>query len=410
MFTGLHVEEHNVTTTKRKLDPQATIWHKLSSEYEYNTGVFSGNTFLTQLDTGLSSSFNYVFSGSEPKFESGIDPVEYHSNGNLEYTKFALDSLKTLSPIRSFLNGLSKLRSDRNARKYADAFLKWKESVDKPWAATINFMDAHTEYKPPNEFNKWATTEASQIREEIDDAVWEFQCEHRPWSDLSDMMDLYDGCIRYVDHEISRIIESLKHTGEYEDTLIIITADHGEGFGEKSRIRPDTRLAGHGESKIHEAVLHVPLLVKFPKQITGSTIEEPVSLTYLPELIKSSLDGTNTIERFVNAGPVLSTAVGLPDTEAESGKAETYCDDLHNHTGYARAVFKDGEYGVNKYMTWRDEERSVQLNGKTDNDLEEPREIVEQSFSDIYDARVSHEAHQDIDDEVYDRLEELGYA
>lgn len=173
MFTGLHVEDHGVTSTERRLDPQATIWGELAGEHGYDTGVFSGNTFLTQLDTGLSSSFDHVFSGSELRFESGLDPANYYSEGNLEYKRFAIDSIRDLSTIRSFLNGVTKLRSDRDAHKYASEFLEWRDSVDGPWAAYINFMDAHTKYQPPGEFDEWASDEAARTMAEIDDAVYD---------------------------------------------------------------------------------------------------------------------------------------------------------------------------------------------------------------------------------------------
>ena len=101
--------------------------------------------------------------------------------------------------------------------------------------------------------------------------------------------------------------------------------------------------------------------------------------------------------------------VRLPEPEAKSGKAETYCDDLENFTGYARAVFKDDKTG-NKYMTWREEKQAIRLDGELDHDLGDPKEVVEQSFSDVCDAEVSQEIDQEVDKEVYDRLEELGYA
>ncbi len=67
---------------------------------------------------------------------------------------------------------------------------------------------------------------------------------------------LYDGCISYVDSKVSELLAHLRELGIYDETLIIVTSDHGEAFLEHGRLlhaRP-----------IHEEVIRVPLLVKFP--------------------------------------------------------------------------------------------------------------------------------------------------
>ncbi|MDD1650818.1 MAG: sulfatase-like hydrolase/transferase, partial [Methylococcaceae bacterium] len=70
------------------------------------------------------------------------------------------------------------------------------------------------------------------------------------------MIAAYDECIQYVDDGLGRVFEALKQRGLYDNTLIIITADHGEEFMEHG-------LIGHGES-LYDELIHVPLIVKFP--------------------------------------------------------------------------------------------------------------------------------------------------
>ncbi len=74
--------------------------------------------------------------------------------------------------------------------------------------------------------------------------------------DLAAMQQLYDGEIRCTDHEIGRLFDLLRRQGRYENTIIVITADHGEEFMEHGNI-------GHGNS-LYEEVLAVPLIVRAP--------------------------------------------------------------------------------------------------------------------------------------------------
>jgi arylsulfatase A-like enzyme len=70
------------------------------------------------------------------------------------------------------------------------------------------------------------------------------------------LIDKYDGEIRFLDHHLGRLLDAVFSRPGAENTLVIITADHGEAFGEGGRF-------GHG-FWLSEELLHVPLLVRFP--------------------------------------------------------------------------------------------------------------------------------------------------
>ena len=76
-------------------------------------------------------------------------------------------------------------------------------------------------------------------------------------------MSQYDGEIAYTDYVLAGIFANLKAAGRYEQSLVIVTSDHGELFGEHG-------LAGHGVAPFQELV-HVPLLVKYPANARGGT-------------------------------------------------------------------------------------------------------------------------------------------
>ncbi len=82
----------------------------------------------------------------------------------------------------------------------------------------------------------------------------------RSRADVDAMYDGYDAQIRYVDHQIGKIIQSLADLGILDETLVLVSADHGQEFGE------------HGvyfeHWSVYEGTAHVPLIARYPQWIT----------------------------------------------------------------------------------------------------------------------------------------------
>jgi arylsulfatase A-like enzyme len=76
----------------------------------------------------------------------------------------------------------------------------------------------------------------------------------------------YDEAIRYVDHHVGGFLDELKRVGRFNQSLIVVTADHGESFSKG--------YGGHGGPGLHEDLVHIPLLVKAPGQGKGARIAE----------------------------------------------------------------------------------------------------------------------------------------
>jgi len=125
--------------------------------------------------------------------------------------------------------------AERPAARVTDAALAWLEKVvplDSPFFAWIHYFDAHDPYTPPPPFD-----------ETFRDAP-------------------YDGEIAAVDRELARVLAFLDENGLRDRTLIVLTADHGEGLGQ------------HGERThahlIYRSTMHVPLLVAPGSLLTGA--------------------------------------------------------------------------------------------------------------------------------------------
>ena len=69
--------------------------------------------------------------------------------------------------------------------------------------------------------------------------------------------DAYDNCLAYLDEQLGVLFDELEHRGLLDDTLVVITSDHGEGLGEHD-------LFDHGES-LYSTELDVPLLILLPR-------------------------------------------------------------------------------------------------------------------------------------------------
>jgi len=97
--------------------------------------------------------------------------------------------------------------------------------------------------------------------------------------------DAYDGALAYVDDRLGALFGALKGRGLWDNTLVIITADHGEEFGEH-------RVFEHGYS-LYLPSIHVPLIVSLPGRVpAGKRIQTPITLRDLASTIVDMLDLT----------------------------------------------------------------------------------------------------------------------
>ncbi|WP_050052111.1 sulfatase-like hydrolase/transferase [Halostagnicola sp. A56] len=93
------------------------------------------------------------------------------------------------------------------------------------------------------------------------------------------LINLYDGEIRYLDDQLRIFFNGLKERNLLKASLVIITADHGDAFGEHGYFTHPRHL--------HESLLHVPLLVSPPGEPIGETVETPVStLDIVPTILE----------------------------------------------------------------------------------------------------------------------------
>lgn len=126
--------------------------------------------------------------------------------------------------------------------------------------------------------------------------------------DIEYLIALYDSEITFTDEHIGELLNELKNRDLYDNSIIIVTSDHGEEFMERGWI-------GHTLT-LHEELIHVPLIMKFPGY-KARTINSPVSLMdivptvckYLDLNVPNDFDGTALdLSRgsTIKSGPIFS--------------------------------------------------------------------------------------------------------
>ena len=91
---------------------------------------------------------------------------------------------------------------------------------------------------------------------------------HRYGRSIEDFWRYYAAMVTQLDHEVGRLLADLRHLGRHEDTLIIITSDHGEMGGSHGRMN---------KGVWHEESVRVPMIVASPGSPAGVAIDTPVS-------------------------------------------------------------------------------------------------------------------------------------
>ncbi len=144
---------------------------------------------------------------------------------------------------------------DGMAAETVDDAISWLEEVkqDGPFFLAVHLFDVHDPYDPPEPFDRLFSPEGT-----LGETAWEVtpegavarpqQCDH--------LERLYDGEISWVDSELGRLLSELRNLGLSDNTLVVLTADHGEEFLEHGYF-------GHGRTLYQETV-HVPLIMSGP--------------------------------------------------------------------------------------------------------------------------------------------------
>ncbi|HEX9563164.1 MAG TPA: sulfatase-like hydrolase/transferase [Gemmatimonadaceae bacterium] len=246
MFTGLQHGEHGCGW-ESALSHGPTTLAEVFARNGYRTGGFVANRFYASHETGLQRGFV-----TYDDFPATLRQVLLSSSlAQMAIVRELATGVgianKTHSLRRFKLRGGDKPLVDRKrAPSVTDEFLTWQARSPEPFFAFLNYFDAHDPYDPPE---PWRTR----------------------FSTDPDRLARYEGGIAYLDDELGRLTRELSRRGLLDNTIVVVTSDHGEMHGEHG-------LSFHGNA-LYLPLLHVPLVIRFPERLPqGVRVARPAPL------------------------------------------------------------------------------------------------------------------------------------
>jgi len=268
LFTGKWIFQHGAHTHHKMLSPQHNTLAEYFLQAGYNTAGFVGGPYMKSrygMDQGF---INY---------KQRLDFFEHH-------TLFEKYSIRRLLDFISPALTLAVLGTDgENTAPEINSYVaKWlKTAKDKPFFLFVNYFDAHDPYNLGQQYRSTFTQETKYSDQEVDALIeklyygGELRYINYPVEPglQQYMQAVYETEIYFLDKQIAELISLFRKHELMENTLFVITADHGEEFFEHGGVQ-------HRQTLFRE-VIRVPLLFRYPSLFPARRIEQPVSTVHL---------------------------------------------------------------------------------------------------------------------------------
>jgi arylsulfatase A-like enzyme len=448
LFTGLYPSQHGADQENPYLEGATTLAETLSAA-GYDTACYSSNAWITpytHLTDGFDDQDNF-FEVMPGEFLSGPLARAWKTMNDNESLRTVADKLVSLgNTAHEYFAGGDT--ADSKTPAVIDRTMEFVDDADRSFAF-INLMDAHLPYHPPEEFAaEFApgvdsadvcqnSKEYNSGARDIDDDEWD------------DIRGLYDAEVAHIDDQLGRLFDWLKAAGKWDDTMVVVCADHGELHGEHD-------LYGH-EFCVYDPLINVPLLVKHP-DLDADRREDQVELLDLYHTVLDVLDVSGeAADGAVPLDPTRSLVAddyrafdGLADADRDPGQRG---DGAYAFVEYSRPVVeltqleeKAADAGIDlppdsrfysrmraarridaKYVRIdRIDDEAFRLDtdpgeidnlaggddpaiGQTEAVLSAFESAAGGAWTDALDDDVSDDAVEEMDDEAQERLRDLGY-
>lgn len=349
IFTGLYPGEHNVhedldTGDKKALDKiydyeGKTIVEKMR-EKGYNTVGFSTNPWLSP-NTGFDRGFNsFTFFSSEYMSPDEIAAVNDYKKYGKNRKKAAINLVLNgnFKEFRKYYNIHKRILKRKEEveypyRKGADLIVNaiMNSSFEEPFFTFINLMEVH------EPVSKWELDRDDRIIKYMDITNKSPIPEKLMEQTRSD----YNKSLTMADLEFGKFIKHLKSSKIYENSMIIVTSDHGQAMKEPYQYP----YYGHGNFLYNE-IVEVPMVIKFPGNLKVEQKEGYQNLTGIYRIIENATENeyqdsiTETFSFSESFGPVHDIE-GLVKDGILSAELD-YKDLIHKMFYPKKAVYKNG--------------------------------------------------------------------
>lgn len=284
-----------------------------------------------------------------------------------------------------------------------DALLKAQSTDACPTFIWSHLLDPHAPYTPAE--HHCDAVEVPEFEGNANQLVTQAQQNPRSLSehDQTVVRKLYAAAVRHADERVKELLDILS-----EDTLVVITADHGEGLFEHGQV-------GH-EPCLFDELIHIPLLIRPPYGLSEQTLVTnqvrhidiaPTILDYADISPPASYSGNSLRPLIENGTRSVTQQENLAVMEVSStaelpGIVDPDALQIGVRVPSKKVIFNDGEIRRHKLETSPGEESSVQV----ETDWEHLHDRLEKRLNEI-DFTDSNQVERD--QEVKDRLRALGY-
>jgi arylsulfatase A-like enzyme len=280
LFTGLFPSQLGIFE-QRRLSVSPPTLASLLSRHGFATFGITGNSWMSEA-FGLQRGFDR-FQKLWQLFQTSQDvnklTVLQKAQPGRSWLAGLIKQLLQGNPIKNVSNAAFthfwSYRRDYGASRTLRPLMKWIKAQQSPWFAFVHYMEAHLEYKPPLYWTRRFARDWDRVqkllRQDQMRMAWRHIAGVEPLSeeDLAAWQDLYLAEVAYTDYHVGQLIQALRQTGRLDQTVIIVTADHGDSLGEHG-------LLNH-QYGLYDTLIRVPLVIRYPSLFpAGRRISEQV--------------------------------------------------------------------------------------------------------------------------------------
>jgi len=300
LFTGRYESGHGCGAQHEALEPGLPSLPEVLTRNGYRTVAFTNNSFAVS-----------NFHGNP-----GVGFQELHRYSDIMPTHLGPGE-KILDPVEPYLPPDDPDLRDKGAYQVTGLAKKWIEDnilgSDTPFFMFINYMEPHDPYRAPEPFRSRFLDPGFDYRKAMKRHGGQFPTSFGkdPLSleEFLALRCLYDASTATCDDRIGLLVDDLRRLGILDNTLVIVTGDHGDILGEQPQY------AFHAQHGLWDHVLKTPLIVRYPHVFPpNTTCRSFVQINDLfPTILDLlELDEPEARESFRNQGESLFNALKGP--------------------------------------------------------------------------------------------------
>ena len=428
LFTGTYSSKHGAHAGHKHLDDDLPTLAEAFQSNGYETVAVSNNTWISE-EFGFARGFETLYKTWQyVQTDTDLGEVARTKRGKEMVRALAarlLDGNPAINAANAVYGQFFRKRTDDGARRTNEWLRGWlaDRTTEKPFFTFVNYLEPHLEYRPPRALaeqylpNGVTYDEAMTVSQD----AWAYITGHESHTEaeFEVLHGLYNAEIAYLDRRIGDLRGHLEATGEWEDTILVVTGDHGENVG-------DHDLMDH-QYCLYDSLLHVPLVVAGGAFDGGGTVDDLVQLTDLaPTLLDAADIDAPAMRESIQGRSFHPATTTDPRTHAiaEYMAPQPSMDALREQVGplpdgfpfdrSLRAVrtaddklIRGSDGSRERYAVDADPEESTDLAAETPDRVDE----LETVLDDWLDSFEHSEASGSVSmtDATQDRLEDLGY-